>query len=158
MTMQQPPDKGNTFFKFMFVALCCAAGARFASQWHAINRDENNPIPDVPISFALFAVLLFVSLWLGGRGKASESWAFLAYSSWMTMPGIMLIHNALLYRQMAGSDWIIYFLGLGVCALFVRGGVRAALRGSWGAVVCWWLGSIICICSFFLFCVMRNID
>lgn len=157
MTMQQPTDRGNTVLKFVFVALCCAVGARSATYWHEMNLDENNSIPDAPISIMLFAVLLSISLWLGGRGKTSESWAFLAYSSWMTMPVTMLLHNALLNRQMTGSDWLLYFLGLGVCALFVRGGVKAALRGNWGAVGCWWLGSIICSCALFLFCAMRNI-
>lgn len=127
--------KLQIFRKFVFVAVCCTTGAVVAASLH----EAYHGVPAI----CLFGAITATAFWLGMRGKTSESWALLAYGSWMTIPCMLLL--SLLWNNPVadGTDWGSCLLYAGAILLLAWGGIKAALRNDWTKVGSWWLFTLL---------------
>lgn len=123
--------------KIGFVAVSCTTAAWAAETFYSqFNRDAG------VFGIILLSVWLAFASWLGNRRKGSESWAVLAFGSWMT------IHSMIFLQIIQGeptawqSPWA--FVTLAAICVFCYVGLRLALRGPWGGTIGW------CILSFAL--------
>lgn len=141
MTMKLQLSRGTIFARFVFVVLCCVSSAKFAadlSQYTTVQTATTIAF----LTIGLFGTLLCVTGWLGASGKESESWAVLAYGSWMTIPGLALLNTTFFYRQMVLTDWIVLSIPACIFAFFAWVGLRAALQDKWTEVFLWWVASV----------------
>lgn len=129
---------GNQILKFLFVALCCTTAAAVANE--VIGNKQY---------LLMVAVMLAVALRLGTRGKMSESWAFLAYASWMTILGIYYLAHWFGNLTVVLNTWPVALFGAISLALFGWGGFRAALHNKWRVMGFWWLASSLLFYIFY---------
>lgn len=141
MMPKTKPNIETFILKFLFVALCCALSATFAANLREMTRQQIPFVMSMSLSLTLLAILLFVAGRLGIHGKPSESWAFLAYGSWMTIPGLALLHTVFLHRHMAQLDWALLSVATCLFAFFAWGGIRSSLHNEWSKVLVWWFAS-----------------
>jgi hypothetical protein len=126
---------------FLLTACCAGAAASTmrALQYEACNayyRDINQAIGVIGVLLLLATIVAGYKL--GHQRKHSESWAVLAYGSWMTMHCVDLLRYVLPFS----SDSPSAFGTLLLTTPFVWGGLREAFRGRWGLVFAWWFWSL----------------
>ena len=134
----------DLLWKGVFVAGCCTITpgliGSILSGPHS-NTSQSDQTIGLVGSALLFASLVAAAL-LGWRGRSSASWLTLAYGSWLTML-VLFYLGGLQIAPRSVWGWVT----LAVMIPLVWGGLRAALRGRWDAVLFWWLGSfslIVC--------------
>jgi hypothetical protein len=89
------------------------------------------------------ALCLGYTFWLGTRGKPSQSWAVLAFGSWMVVHE--MIYLQILLGSTAASQTLWAWVTGGAILLVCRLGFKAALRGHWGGVLAWWAVSFFLV-------------
>jgi hypothetical protein len=119
----------------------CLAGTPPAD---TVGRQPFDPTR-VRLCVAGFLFLLLVAGRLGTRGKTSESWAFLAITSWMVMPAAGCLYILQLAPDLGAKNFVYGAVGLLAVLLLSWGSIRSALRDRWGEVMLWWLSTFAAV-------------
>lgn len=132
-----------TFPRYLFMATCCS-GSTFLIGF--LSNGEGNIDPakfPTPWLFIIpFLVLLVIARVLRGRGKWSESWAFLTYGSWLIVPALLFFVMGIEPVKSVETR-MIYTFSLALFVGCATAGTRAALRDRWGQMGGWWIGTIL---------------
>ena len=141
-------DDWSELTKGVFVTVCCVSGAGFAASPCLSPTPQNDAPPITAVGTMLLAGVFVAAFRVGVSGKASASWAVLAFGSWMTMLLGMFFFVVWYACDTLATSWWGYLLALCFIAFLGVRGLCAAVRDEWGRMGAWWLATFVLL--FFL--------